>query len=201
MKYSEVTEEQLLALTPQEKWNLVCGGVEDEGKEADYALLLGTCPQWSKARALAAAKLYLEGRVKYIVPSGGVKWDTDGEMLSEAEYMKRILLGEGVPEEAIIMENEATTTKENMIFGALQINRKTKFYTGKRVMIVTSQNHMKRSLALAKTFLPRMAEITYSPSQPDHSHAQCMENTARLDRAIHLMWGLVHHGIVEDQEI
>ena len=201
MKLSEVKEEKLLAMTPEQKWSFICGGIRDEGEVADYALLLGTKPCWSVARARAAAKVYLEGRVKYIVPSGGVKWETDGELISEAEYMKRILLEEGVPEEAIILENEARTTKENMIYGVLQLNRKTKFYDGKRVMIVTSINHMKRSLALGKTFLPRFAQISYYPSQPDVPREQLMADPSRMDSALHLMWGLVHNGIVEDMEI
>ncbi|MBE6596201.1 MAG: YdcF family protein [Ruminococcaceae bacterium] len=201
MKVSEVTEKQLLAMTPEQKWEFVCGGIKDEGESADYALLLGTMPSFSAARAHAAARLYLEGRVKYIVPTGGVEWEYEGETLSEAHYMKRILLSEGVPEEAIIIENEATTTKENMFYSVLQINRRTKFYGGKRVMIVTSLNHMKRSVALAKSFLPRFVEITYSPSAPDLPYEECMRDTSRLDSGIHLMWGLVHNGIVEDFEI
>jgi len=198
MKVSCMTEEELLAMTPEQKWNFICGGIQDPGETADYALLLGSRPCWSGPRAYAAAKLYREGRVKYIVPSGGVEWDTDGEMLSEANYMKRILMAEGVPEEAIIMENEATTTKENMIYGVLQINRKTKFYGMKKVMIVSSINHMRRSLALAKAFLPRFVEITYSPSQPDVSYEECMKDVAFMDRAIHLTKGLVDKGIIDD---
>ncbi len=201
MKISCMTEEQLLALTPQQKWDFICDGIEDKGESADIALLLGSRPCWSGPRAYAAAKLYREGRVKYIVPSGGVKWDEDGECLSEANFMKRILLAEGVPEEAIIMEDEATTTKENLIYGTLQINRKTKFYETKKIMIVTSINHMKRSLALAKAFLPRFVEISYSPSQPDVPYEECMKNVVTLDRAIHLIKGLVDRGIVEDMEI
>lgn len=201
MRLSEVKEEQLWAMSPEQKWEFICGGICDEGKNADYALLLGSKPCWSEPRARAAAKAYREGRVKYIVPSGGVEWESDGERMSEANYMRRILLAEGVPDEAIIMENEARTTKENMIYGVLQLNRKTKFYDGKRVMIVTSVNHMKRSLALAKTFLPRFVEISYYPSQPDVPYEQCMSDSSRMDKDLHLMWGLVHHGIVEDIEI
>lgn len=196
MKVSEVTEKQLLDMTPEQKWDFVCGGITDDGKSADYALLLGSCPCWSGPRAYAAAKLYREGRVKYIVPTGGVEWESDGETLSEANYMKRILLSEGVPEEAIIMENEATTTKENMFYSVLRINRATKFYGGKRVMIVSSLNHMRRSLALAKSFLPRFVEVCGCPSQFD---APC-DDITRLDGEIHLIWGLVHNGIIEDIE-
>ncbi|MBQ8388715.1 MAG: YdcF family protein [Clostridia bacterium] len=205
MKYSSVTEKFLLELTPEQKWELICGGVRDDGESADVALLLGTRPEIAAERALAAAELYRQGRVKYIVPSGGVKWDVgNGEMQSEAEYMSAILIREGVPPSAIIIENEATTTKENMIYGALQINRKTKFYGDKRVIIVTSQSHMKRSIALAKTFLPRMVRVSAYPSFPAETREEWLkneENLRLLDSFIHLTKGLVDHGIIEDEEL
>ena len=203
MKISEVTEEYLLSLTPQQKWNIVCSGVKDDGESAAVAILLGSRPQRAKERALAAAQLYREGRVKYIVPSGGVEWDVDGEMISEACYMKRILEAGGVPSDAIILENEARTTKENMIYSTLQLNRKTKFYGDKRVIIVTSQNHMKRSIALAKTFLPRFVSVSAYPSFPDEPKEEWLENEDNiktLNNGLHLIWGLVHNGIVEDFE-
>lgn len=200
MKISEVSIERLLAMSPEQKWELICGGIKDEGKSADIALLLGSRPRWSEPRARAAAKLYREGRVKCIVPSGGVLWDENGESLSEAFFMKRILLSEGVPEEAIIMENEATTTRENMIYGALQINRKTHFKT-KDIMIVTSITHMQRSLALAKTFLPRIVNISYYPSAPDTPYEECMRDPSRLDHALKLTKGLVDNRIIDDFDI
>ena len=200
MLISNVGVEKLLGMTVAQKWDFLCGALKDEGKSADIALLLGTKPCWSKARALSAAKLYLEGRVKYIIPSGGVEWETDGEMLSEANYMTKILLSAGVPKEAIILENEATTTRENMIYGSLQINRKTRFKM-KDIMIVTSINHMRRSLALAKTFLPRMANISYYPSQPDIPYEECLQDPSILNNSISLIKSLVDQRIVDDFEI
>ena len=200
MKISEMTEQELLALPVDRKWEFLCGKVGDDGKDADYALLLGTSPEIAKYRAEAAAELYLQGRVKY-VPSGGVEWEMDGERISEANYMKRILLLAGVPEEAIIMENEARTTKENMIYGALQINRRTKYYTEKRVAVVTSANHTVRSLALAKSFLPRFVELSAYPSRADETYESCLADPTMLDRELHLIHGLIHKGIVCDMEI
>ena len=204
MKISDVSEKYLLDLSPEEKWNIVCGGVRDDGESADIALLLGTKPEIAKERALAAARLYREGRVKYIVPSGGVTWDINGEMLSEALYMERILLEKGVPSDAIILENEAKTTKENMIYGALQINRKTKFYGDQKIIIVTSHYHIKRSIALAKTFLPRMVKPYACPTPVCEGKSEWLkkaENVEFLNTELHLLWGLVHHGITEDMEI
>ncbi len=202
MKISEITEAQLLALPAEVKWNFLFGGICDDMENSDCALLLGTEPGKAKSRAEAAAKLYLDGRVRYIVPSGGVEWDVGGgEKLSEANYMRNILLSNGVPSDAIIMENEARTTKENMIYGTLRLNRTTKFYDEKRVTIVTSQNHMKRSLALAKTFLPRMVRIFCYPSSAEFTYEQFLDDPEFVDRELHLIHGLVHKGIVEDMEI
>ncbi len=204
MKLTKADLKDLMNLTYEQKWDFICGNVRDDGKTGDVALLLGTKPEWVVERALAAAKLYHSGRVRYIVPSGGVEWDTDGEMLSEANYMKRILLAEGVPEDAIILENEATTTKENMIYGALRINRKTKFYDTKRIIIVTSMNHMQRSLGLAKAFLPSFCEISGYPAMKTESkeiYLQSEFNRKLLDNAMELTKGLVDRGIIEDLEI
>ena len=205
MKISEVSEEYLLALEPEQKWEIIHAGVADDGKSGGIAILLGSRPVYARERALAAAVLYHAGRVKYIVPSGGVEWECpDGKMRTEAIYMKEILIEEGVPEDAIILENEARTTKENMIYATLQINRKTKFYENKHVIIVTSNNHMKRSIALAKSFLPRFVEVSAYPSFPPKTKEEWIaeeKNIALMNNALHLTWGLVHNGIIEDFEL
>ena len=204
MRISEVTEDFLLSLRPKQKFDIIYGGIKDDGDSADIAILLGSRPTKAKERALAAAKLYRDGRVKYIVPSGGVVWDVgDGEILSEALYMKRILESEGVPSEAIILENEARTTKENMIYAALQINRATEFYGDKRIIIVTSVDHMKRSIALANAFLPRMATPSAYPSFPNDSTETCIEkeeSVKSLNSELYLLWELVNHNIISDFE-
>ena len=102
------------------------------------------------------------------------------------------------------MENEATTTKENMIYGALQINRKTKFYDSKRIVIVTSVNHMQRSLALAHSFLPAFCQISAYPATEVGSCEEYLrkrDNPMLLDNALELTKGLVDRGIIEDIEI
>ena len=121
MKLSQITTEQIKLLSDEQLNSIVFGGegadnVTDGGC-ADVALLLGTRPDIAKERAEAAAELYLGGRVRHIIPTGGVEWETDGRTVSEARYMADILCSLGVPEDAITLEEEARTTKENMIFG------------------------------------------------------------------------------------
>ncbi len=204
MKASEITQEIINDLSFDEKWELDCGNVIDEGKNADVAILLGCSPQIAKERAMACAKLYQDGRVKYIVPSGGVLHDVDGEKISEAEYMKRILVSNGVPKDVILIDNEARTTKENMICASFVIERKFEFDNINSVIIVTSVWHMKRSIALAKAFLPRKVEISAYPSFPDES-LEYVKNTPSaqgfLNDALKLMALFVNNGVIEDFEL
>lgn len=204
MKITEIEKQVLMALPYREKYEFVCDGIADDGKSAPVALLLGGNPNNARNRALAAAELYRAGRVPYIIPSGGVKWDIDGEMISESHFMKRILTENGVPEEAIILENQATTTIENMIFGTLQIVRKLKMKTVDHVIIVTSEAHMKRSLTLAKAFMPR--KLTFS-GYPAFHNAPTDEwfaeeaNLKALDTEIRLLKDMADTGVIEDFEI
>jgi uncharacterized SAM-binding protein YcdF (DUF218 family) len=204
MKITEVKKETLMALSPREKYDFICGDICDNGMSAPVALLLGGNPNNARNRALAAAELYCAGRVPYIIPSGGVKWDIDGEMISESHFMKRILMENGVPEEAIILENQATTTVENMIFGTLQIYRKLKFKNAPHVIIVTSEAHMKRSMALAKAIMPRALTFSAYPAfhnAPTDEWFESEANLKALDTEVRLLKDLADSGFIEDFEI
>lgn len=202
MKLSEVTREYIATMSFNDKYNFICGNIVDDGMSAPVAILLGGNPNNAIPRAKAAAELYLAGRVSYIIPSGGVEWDFFGEQVSEANYMKRILIESGVPEEAIILENEARTTKENMIYATLQINRKIKFEKIDHVIIVTSRSHMKRSIALAKAFLPRKVSVSAYPADHEATIAGLTASTGQwIAKELDLIKGLVDSGLVEDMEI
>lgn len=202
MKLSKVTKDYIASMPFEAKYDFICGSIVDDGMSAPVALLLGGNPNNALPRAKAAAELYKSGRVPFIVPSGGVKWEVDGEMISESHYMKRILIEEGVPEEAIILENQATTTKENMIFGTLQINRKLRFEKVDHVIIVTSRSHMKRSIALAKAFLPRKVTVSAYPANHEAVIAGLNASTGQwIAKELDLIKGLVDSGLVEDMEI
>ena len=194
MWLSKTTNEDINLLTNEQITEIVFGNTGDGGECADVALLLGSRPAYAKERAEAAAKLYLAGRVKHIIPSGGVLWDVDGKKVSEARFMADVMLSMGVPEDAIILEEEATTTKENMIFGTLQINRHLKIQFTKSCMIVTSASHLRRSLALAKLYLPRSIKIYGCPA----TNERTVTDAAR--REIPLLKGLIGYGLIDDIE-
>lgn len=201
MRFSEMTLEELLALSWEEKWNMVCGNIRDDGKSGQVALLLGSNPEDAICRAHAAARLYHAGRVAYIVPSGGVEQEYNGETVTEANLMAQVLRADGVPESAIIPDNLALTTRENMICGTLAMERALTFKYIDHVIIVTSQNHMQRSLALAKAFLPRKVTVSGYPWIPEETKEAWLaveKNRQRLDHTIRLTKRLVDTNIVED---
>ena len=92
-----------------------------------------------------AIEIYEKCKVKpIIIPSGGQGPD---EKLSEAQAMKNYLLEKGIPEEMIIMEDQSTTTEENLIRSRRIIDgREGK----KKIALVSSNYHIYRCLRLAR---------------------------------------------------
>ena len=204
MKISQLSLEALMMMTSNEKWSFICADATDNGESADVGLLLGSRPEIATERALGAACLYHSGRIKHIVSSGGVRWEHNGEMISEADIMAQTLIESNVPEDAVIMEDQALTTRENMICGTLQINRKTRFNNVNRVTVITSFWHMKRSLALAKTFLPRGVTVYGYPVLSAQSREEWLrseDNVRLLDSEIRLLKDLADTRIIEDIEM
>ena len=203
MEMSELTPEVVQRLTPEQKWEICCSGIRDEGESAETALLLGSRPDRAVERALAAAELYRQGRVRTVIPTGGPKWEYRGEQLSEAEIMSLVLRENGVPDEAIVPENEARTTAENMICGTLQMLRHYHRIPDS-VIIVASVTHMKRSMALAKALLPRKIRVSMYPSDPAMDRDEWLrleDSRNHLDDSIRYHRELIENGDTEDFEV
>ena len=205
MKLSALPMAELDTLTDAQISHIVYGNWCDDGGKADVALLLGGHPAVCAERAKAAAHLYHTGRVKYIMPSGGVKWETEYGNLSEATLLHRFLLEAGVPEDVILLEDESTSTVENMILCTLQLRRRLKLRALKRVYIVTSACHLQRSLIHANNYLPRHLEIAgfcvpQAESDKEHWFLDRFHN-ARTRRELHLIKILVDDKYMPDIEI
>ena len=119
-------------------------------KTFDAILLLGTeldekdgATQALRARVKKAAQAYCERRSEVIVACGGV---LPGHALSEAEVMAGLLEEDGVPADVIIRENRSQTTAENFLFAAELLEGAK----GKRVLVVTSDYHLRRALLTSR---------------------------------------------------
>ena len=204
MRFGQLTEAQLSELSTQQITTIVYGDWKDNGDTYDVALLLGGKAIVCKERAAAAAYLWHSGRVQWILPTGGVKWETELGELSEAELLRHYLLEEGVPEDVILMENEAKTTVENMLYSTILLQRQLKIKNVRKLAVVTSANHLNRSLRHAINYLPRSVEVCgFCKPQPD-SDAQHwfmdLVQKARTERELLLLWRLIQTGLTPDIE-
>ena len=205
MKLSELTNQEIAALSDEQKEKIIFGNLADDGSKGDFVVLLGGRLPYLAERAEAAARLYHARRVTYVVPSGGVKWEHAGGRITEAEYMKGLLLERGVPEEAIVLENEATTTKENMIYATLQMNRKLGLSAMRRAFVATSQSHMRRALRYAEIFFPSTVEVSPCAAIGGVDAKDCWNKTKegreRAERELYLIKKQVDLGILEDIDL
>ncbi len=88
-----------------------------------------------------------------------------------------------------------------MIYGSLQINRRVNFYNVKKVCIVTSAHHMRRSLELAKVFLPRTVEVVgFAATELCGKWRSDPDEYDFVAREVPLLKSLVDNGMIGDIE-
>ncbi len=139
-----------------------------------------------------AVELYKEGWAKCIIFSGGVVRPI-GELRNstpktEANAFFDIAVKAGVPEEAIIIDNEATNTGQN--FSCTRKVLKEKGHDFQNFILVQKPYMVRRTYATA---LVQFAEFKFiSTAKPD-SYAQyiarCAENNISKERVISNMTG------------
>ncbi len=95
--------------------------------------IIGPTSYW---RSVYAVRAWRSGHFKKIVVSGGVM----GTPMSLASALGEFLVGNGVPREAIILEERSTSTHENAVFTAELIGN----MPGRKVLM-TSDQHMFRA--------------------------------------------------------
>ncbi|MBR6594727.1 MAG: YdcF family protein [Clostridia bacterium] len=183
---------------------VVFDGVEDKsGETGDCMLVLGgMCPLID--RVPKAAELYTAGVCRHAVFSGGVEWDTVYGRMTEADSMARLAEELGMAREHIIRDNLATTTEENMVCGALAIGRELGFERVKRVLLITSLYHMKRSKLIADLYLPPYMESICCPAYgyitPEDWESDSEKRRKTL-REVSMTRLLIEQGFIKDMEV
>jgi uncharacterized SAM-binding protein YcdF (DUF218 family) len=116
---------------------------------SDTAIVLGAYTDGFKpspplvARLRVALHLYRQGVVPTVIVSGGRGTD---ETVSEATSMKRFLVFNGLPPECVLEDRHSTDTWENLKNSKALMERAGL----KSAVIVTSDYHMPRAMAVAK---------------------------------------------------
>lgn len=143
--------------------------VEDKPEKSDIIFVPGN---GFSEMAEQAARLYREGYAPCVLPSGrysitfgkfaGVqskKETYNGTYQTEWEFLKDVLVKNGVPKEAVLKEDQATFTYENAIFSRR----------------VTDQAgiHVKKAILCCKTYHARRSLMYYRLLYPDTQFLVC----------------------------
>lgn len=134
----------------------------------DYALILGGEPL---DRPAAAADLYRAGKVKRLICTGGQvprALEAIGIPLTEAEATHKRLLALGVPEEAIIVLPEASSTREE----ADALNAYFKDKRRSRLLLITTETHTRRALGVFKEYADPWDEMAVYGVPPTNYEAR-----------------------------
>lgn len=129
-------------------------------------------------RVLYAAKLFKEGKAPHILLSGGnISWN-NARAMSPADEMADLLGLMDIPKDAIWLQAKSQNTYEDALFCSQIIKEKGL----KRVLLVTSAQHMPRAVALFQhqgiAVIP--APVDYTVTQPgwDNLFAPNLETLA-----------------------
>lgn len=147
---------------------------ENQPEKADIIFVPGNgFPEMAEK----AARLYKEGYAPYVLPSGrysitmgrfvGVQSKKDvynEDYETECEFLKSVLMKNGVPKSAILLEDQATFTYENAIFSK-QVTDLHKIKVNKAILCCKTY-HARRSLMYYQLLYPD-AEILVCPACPD----------------------------------
>ncbi len=140
---------------------LLFDGLEDRGEAGDCILVLGS----NKAvqyRMPVALEAYRAGRAPRLLLSGGA---ADVTSQPEAEKMLAYALSQGVPREAVLLENQSANTVENMLCSLLVLQRSLWLNRVHSVLLTTTAFHMRRSLQIARYLFPEHIAIHPLPAQ------------------------------------
>ena len=143
-----------------------------------------------------AARLYLEGYAKWIIPSGkmGVQWDVwpgvadkadiyTGDYRSECELFVDVLTKSGVPRDVIIPEYTARHTRDNAFLSRKAVDEKGLCI--KTAIIVCKEFHARRCLMLYQLAFP---EVTFKVC-PINCSGITKENWYKTERGINRVFG------------
>jgi uncharacterized SAM-binding protein YcdF (DUF218 family) len=135
-------------------------GTQDTVQASDVIIVLGAglnddeTPGYALTRrSLHAAVLWMDGYARNIICSGG---HTGGHQRSEADGCREILLSQGIPSEAIVLENQSHSTEENAIYSR-QFMEENNWSTA---ILVTDSFHILRSRII---FESQGYTVTLSP--------------------------------------
>lgn len=164
--------------------------MENQPESADIILVPGNSYPYMAEKA---AELYRLGLAPMVLPSGrysisagkfsrvtGEAEKYNGAYQTEWEFLKDVLMKNGVPENAVLREDEATFTWQNALF-----SRKVTDQAGLKV---------KKAILCCKNYHARRAFMYYQRAYPETEFLVC---PCSVDEITKENWKLTQHGIDE----
>jgi uncharacterized SAM-binding protein YcdF (DUF218 family) len=130
---------------------VIVWGSRDRAKTSDAIVVLGAAQYWGKpspvlrARLDHAVGLWRRRLAPRLVLTGGVGV---GDTTSEAAVSRKYVIGEGIPDSAILLETSGRTTRESLRSVAAMLQSRGQ----RRVILVSDPFHMLRLDILARRF-------------------------------------------------
>lgn len=201
MRISDLSKENL---TDEIIDRVLYQGLADSGEKADCIIVLGSIKA-SQYRIPVAVKAYKEGRAPKLLLSGGAIREFPEGRMTEAEHMRKHAMKMGVAPEDILMDQVSQNTVENMLGSLMELQRAFCINRVKRVLLVTTCYHMRRSLALAKYLFPKHIEVLPCPAQDQHTRRENWRESPEgrkraVDEVLNIL-NCVENGLFPDFEI
>ncbi|MGE5674559.1 MAG: YdcF family protein [Mycobacterium leprae] len=130
---------------------------QDELAPADLIIVFGGK---RLERADRGAELYKAGLAPRLLVTGG---DKRGIGICEAERLKERMVELGVPEEAIIVEEESVNTMENVRRSVALVESQIGWNNVGNVILVSAPYHLRRVKQAVAHYIPRSTKITCCP--------------------------------------
>jgi uncharacterized SAM-binding protein YcdF (DUF218 family) len=127
-------------------------------------------------RVKQAVDLYRAGFAPSVVFSSGFVY-----AFREAEVMRALAVAQGVPASAIVLETQASSTRENVMFSRDIADRRG----WRRVLLVSSPYHMRRALLTWRALAPGIAAV---PTPPPDSQFYRRTSGASLEQIRGIGW-------------
>lgn len=132
--------------------------VQDPTLPADAIVVIGGDHKPSRIRK--AVELYSRGYAPIVIISGGARVKEGSDWIIEAELMRYQALGQGLPDQIILLETQSTTTVEN----AFYVAETCRNHGFRRILLVTSPFHSRRAKIIFRDVLDPSVNILVQPA-------------------------------------
>ena len=198
---SELTKDKI---TDEIVDKILFDGIEDCNENVDCIIVLGSIKA-SQYRIPIAAEAYHKKRAPKLLLCGGKVREFQEGTMKESEHMYRQAIELGVKSEDIIVENCSQSTVENMLGALMELQKEFWLNRVKKVLLVTTTYHMRRSLSIARYLFPAHIEVLPCPADDNNTRRDnwMMSNEGR-ERALAEVINIitcVANGVFPDFEI